>query len=247
MRWEESLVEELAGAMVYPETPDMRAAVLSRVNQGQAVRPGVAWRLGLASAAVVAIVFALVVMVSRDARDAVAEFLGLAVEGEVIEILPTPHPGATATPFPTPVALETIATRVSRSEAEQRSRILLPASLGEPDAYYALQEGLPIVVIDYGQVQIWEMEYFADEYFIGKGIVGEGTVVQEVSVNGKPGYWVAGGERIVTVKGRDGSPVAGTQRTVSANALLWAEDRLYRRIEGAGTLEEAMKLAGEMR
>jgi hypothetical protein len=145
------------------------------------------------------------------------------------------------------VALETIATRVSRSEAEQRSRIILPASLGEPDAYYALQEGLPIVVIDYGQVQIWEMEYFADEYFIGKGIVGEGTVVEEVTVNGKPGYWVAGGERIVTVNRSDGTPVAGTQRTVSANALLWAEDRLYRRIEGAGTLEEAMKLAGEMR
>ncbi len=122
---------------------------------------------------------------------------------------------------------------------------VLPTNLGLPAAVYAL--GSPeTIVVDYGAVQVWEFE-LADEIFAGKGITGGGNVVAQVTVNGKPGYWITGGERIVTIMRDDGTPVAGTTRTVVENALVWADGGLYRRIEGPATLEEAQAIAETMR
>ena len=117
------MLEELARAVTYPAAPDLRAAVLSRITVAKplpAKRPG-AWGLAAGALAVLVIAFLATLTVSRDARDAVADFLGLAVEGERIEILPTPAGGQTATPFPTPVRLEQIAERVTRAQAVQRA------------------------------------------------------------------------------------------------------------------------------
>ena len=88
---------------------------------------------------------------------------------------------------------------------------------------------------------------YEGDYFIGKGLVGGGENVEEVEVNGNPGYWVSGGERLVSVRSSSGAVVSGTQRTVTASALLWSAEGLYSRIEGAGSLKAAMELAAEMR
>lgn len=245
-RWEDVLVEELARALTYPETPDLRAGVAARLDGTQPEHPrSLNW--AFAAVAFALVVAAVVVSVSHDAREAIAGFLGLAVEGERIDILPTPAPGRTATPFPTPAPLESFAQPISRTEAEARIPLVLPSSLGEPVKFYALSENLPVTIADYGSVQVWLGVYFADEYFAAKGIVGGGTVVENVQVNGRPGYWVSGGERIVSILRADGTPVSGTQRTLTANALIWVEDRIYRRIEGAETVEQALALAAEMR
>jgi hypothetical protein len=103
-----------------------------------------------------------------------------------------------------------------------------------------------VFVVDCGAIQIWEFPY-TEDYFIGKGVVGGGDVVQELTVDGHKAYWVSGGSRLFSVNNAAGTPIAGTRRIVSANALLWSADGLFRRIEGAETLEEALKLAAEMR
>jgi len=251
LRWEEEMVQELARSMAFPPTPDLRAGVLARLEP-VARRPAPPFaRFALAGLAALVLAAALTIAISNDARDAVADFLGLAVEGERIEVLPTPAAGFSPTPLPTPLpistTLETIAQPTTREEvAGGGLDLILPASLGEPRAYYRVFGTPNVVVVDYGAVQIWEFPYQGD-YFIGKGIIGGGDVVREVLVDGHKAYWVSGGARIVTVNNSAGTPVAGTQRTVTANALLWAADGLYRRIEGAGTLEEALLLAAEMK
>ncbi|MGE0599257.1 MAG: hypothetical protein AB7J35_07560 [Dehalococcoidia bacterium] len=244
--WVEVLLEELGNRLTYPETPDLRAEVMGGLEGEASARTSLPKSLAIAAVGVGIVVAGIVVGFSHDARSAIAEFLGLAVDGERIEVLPTPPAGTTATPFPTPIPLKSIAREISREKAEATTRLTLPPSLGGPSRFYSLSETLPVIVADYGRIQIWFGEYFADQYFVAKGIVGGGTVVDEVQVNGNPGYWVSGGERIVTLVEATGTPVAGTQRTVSTNALIWVQDRLYRRIEGAADVAEALSLATEM-
>lgn len=247
IRWEEGMLDGLARTMVFPATPDMRVAVLGRLAEAPRARRPAFGRLALAVVAVLAVVSAAVVLTSRDAREAVADFLGLSVQGERIEILPTPRAGTTATPFPSPVTVDQIADRISREEAVRRTGIqpVLPASLREPEAFYGLRGNFPIVIADYGAIEIWEMAY-EGEFFIGKGFVGGGELLEEVTVNGVKGYWIRGGARIVTVNNATGTPVSGTQRTVISNALIWSSGGLYRRIEGLDSLEAALSLAAEM-
>lgn len=246
--WEEDMLQELARAVAYPATPELRSRVAARIAAPvNTTRPG-AWRLAAGAVAALVLAAALTLVVSRDAREAVADFLGLGVPGERIEVLPTPPAGTTATPFPTPVLLGSIAQKVTSEDAIRVSGIAprLPASLGAPRSYFLLGSNPAVFVADYGQLQIWEFA-LADEIFIGKGLIGGGDVVQPVTVNGKPGYWIKGGERIVTVIGPDGKERSGTQRTVLEPALVWAEGGLYRRIEGPTTLDDALALAAEMR
>lgn len=241
------MLEDLARAVAYPATPDLERAVGSRL--GEAPRAGAvpAWRLAIGGLAAGVVAVGLVLAASKDARDAVADFLGLAVEGERIEVLPTAPGGTTPTPFPTTVPLDRIARKLTLAEAAATAGFepVLPSILGEPAAVYVL--GSPeTIVADYGAIQVWEFE-LADEIFVGKGVTGGGEVVAPVTVNAKPGYWITGGERIVTIIRADGTPVAGTTRTVVENALVWADGGLYRRIEGPATLEEAQAIAESMR
>lgn len=245
-RWEEAMLESLGRSVAYPPAPDLRAAVLARLGDPARPQPS-RWRLALAGIALLVLASAAVVAVSRDAREAIAEFLGLAVEGERIEVLPTPAPGTTPTPFSTPIRLDELARKTTLADAAASAGFapVLPPDLGEPRAVYYLAASRTIVA-DYGTVQVWEFE-LADEIFVGKGVTGGGSVVSAVTVNGKPGYWITGGSRVFEFIGGDGTPIAGTQRTVTENALVWASGGLYRRIEGPASLEEALRIAGTMR
>ncbi len=121
----------------------------------------------------------------------------------------------------------------------------LPASLGEPRGFYVLLDGPTVIVADYEKVQVWEFPL--GTALIGKMIgVDGGAVVSTVRVNGADGYWISGGKRVVAVLDPQGTPIARTQRTTGANALVWAAGGLYRRIEGAETLEDALRIAAEM-
>jgi hypothetical protein len=244
--WEIEMLEDLARAVAYPPTPDVARAVVRRLGEPGERRAVPSWRIAAGGVAAGLVAMALVLAVSKDARDAVAGFLGMAVEGERIEVLGAPS-GTTPTPLPTQVALERTAERVTLEEAVVRAGFepVLPSNLGVPVAVYLV--GSPeTIVVDYGAVQVWEFQ-LADKIFVGKGVTGGGDVVAPVAVNGKPGYWITGGERIVTIVRADGTPMAGTTRTVIENALVWADGGLYRRIEGPKTLEEAQAIAESMR
>jgi hypothetical protein len=194
--------------------------------------------------AVLALAFAITLTASKGARDAVAGFLGLAVEGERIEVLPTPLPDSLPTPFPSPVEIEHFATPVTLEEATLRAGFE-PArvpSLEALEVYLLEPSGAaPVVILRYPGFDLWQFQTSGQPDF-GKGVIS-GRIVEETTVAGHPAYWIEGGERLVSFLDDNGQPIAGTQRTVLAPALIWHDGERYLRIEGIPTRQAAVAIA----
>jgi hypothetical protein len=76
--------------------------------------------------------------------------------------------------------------------------------------------------------------------FIGKG-VGPGTTLQETSVNGDPGWWIAGEPHMIYVEvGGNGRPE--TLR-MAANTLIWEHAGVTYRIESSLSKADAFRIA----
>jgi hypothetical protein len=244
-RWEEALLTTLAQEVRYPPTPDLGARVVARLEEG----PSDKRRPLLATAALAAVgaailLLVLTVVVSKEVQDAVAEFLGVAVPGEEIAILPTPAPGTTPTPFPAPQDLQSYATPVSQAEAANKlgfEPVLIPGRAAPAGVYIAEFAEFPVLVLDYEGFDLWQTDDVIFQKFVfSKGV----SVLEEVTVNGRPAYWIGGSAHIVQVLGPDGRVVPGSQRTVTGNTLVWQGAVLNYRLEVEGmTKEEALKLA----
>lgn len=242
----DALLREAAGATTWPETPDLRAFVMARVSASKPAafsprwRP-VAIRAAVAIAAVV-LIAALVVGVSRDARDAVADFLGLAVEGEEIRVLPSPAPGVTETPFPPPVPLEEIGTPVAPDEAARLMGFepASPAGAGAPSAIYLIQYfDVPVLVLDYERFDLWESDLGVFQKF-----TKDVEQIEELTINGRPAYLIRGGPHIVRFVNAEGVVAAGSIRTVLAETLVWKGATTNYRLEfDALSRNEAIALA----
>ncbi len=245
--WEAEMLNEFARAFPYPATPDVAPGVLMRVAERPSAPPPGAWRVRLTTAVLALVGLAAATLaVSDGAREAVAEFFGIAVEGERIEVLPTPIAGL-PTPFPEPVDIAERARAVTPQEARDAVGDELVGVPGrEPLAVYLLAPGqAPVVVQRYQGFDLWQVRTNGAPNF-EKGVI-DGRVVEEVTVNGTAGYWIAGGQRLVTFLDAEGTPVAGTQRTVLAPTLLWHDGERYLRIEGIGELAEALAVAEGVR
>jgi hypothetical protein len=73
-------------------------------------------------------------------------------------------------------------------------------------------------------------------------MVTAGTRVEPVSVNGQAGWWVEGGTHAFFYRDEDGKFVDTTLRLVTS-ALIWEEGGLALRVEGAPSLEAALRVA----
>jgi hypothetical protein len=73
----------------------------------------------------------------------------------------------------------------------------------------------------------------------------EGTSVEPVTVNGRPGWWIEGGVHAFFYRDASGRMVDTTLRLVSS-ALIWEEDGLALRVEGAPDLAAAMRAAASL-
>ena len=68
-----------------------------------------------------------------------------------------------------------------------------------------------------------------------------GTDVQEVDVNGRPGFWISGGEHLFFTYDRGGAP---RMQRLAGNTLVWQEGHKIIRVEGVDlTLDEALRIA----
>jgi len=240
--WHEKLLERLGPAAGYPPTPDVRAAVLRRIEPEASggERASGLLRPVLAAVAVLVIAAVLVFAVSRDARDAVADFLGLSVEGETIERLRDDP----ATPLPEPPQIEEFARRTPQDEAEAILGLELPfpEGAGEPKATWeARYQGNSAVILQYESYNLWVMN-LRDDAYVKKLVAGE-TIVESVVIHDRAAYWISGGRRIVTYVDSNGTEQTGTTRTVDVNTLLWSRNGVYYRIETTLSLDEAMKIA----
>lgn len=252
--WTEELLVRVAATIDYPPTPDIVATVRARLAPAGAVSPVPAreWMRPLAlGLGVLVLMVSVVLSASSGAREAVADFLGLGVKGERIEILPSPEAGMTATPFPTPVALQSYATPVAASDL---SRFVgfepaRPEGAGAmAGAYVVDYAGVAAAVLQYEDFDLWQIDLELEEWdkaipYYEKGA----TILQETSVNGQPAWWIAGGDHIVRFVGPDGTVVAGSERTVDRNTLVWhSAAGINYRMETNLALQDALTMAATL-
>ncbi len=243
---------QAALSVEYPPTPDIASAVRMRLAvvpmpAPRSRMPAAGWVRPLAAGLAVLVLAVVVVLsASSGAREAVAEFLGLRVKGEQVAILTPPAAGETATPFPTPVALERYATPVAATELEavlgfEPAR---PGGAGSPLGTYVVDYAdVRVAVLQYETFDIWQVRLPSGNPFFGKGV----TALVETAVNGNPAYWIAGGGHIVRFAGPDGTVVAGSERTVDRNTLIWASSSgMNYRLETGLPLEEAIAIASTL-
>ena len=275
MNFEEQLLSRSASAFVYPATPQLASGVLARISAGEPPRtravPGWIVTRGLAAALVLLAVAAAVLVTWGDAREAVADFLGLAVEGEQIHILPTPAPGVTPTALPPERALDSYATETTLLDARLRAGFdpQLPVKFQPPIRVYTIDyAGTPVIVLQYPMFVLWEVrDLLAGKGVVEKSIPGETPTpyppgpgifekglfekgvsrLSESTVQGRPAYWISGGPHFVRFLGRDGTPIAGSDRTVGRNTLVWrGPGGTNYRLEIDGSLEQALTIANSL-
>lgn len=76
-------------------------------------------------------------------------------------------------------------------------------------------------------------------------VLHEGALLQHVAVGGMPAYWIARGEHFLFFQGPNGERLDSTLRLVGS-ALIWEQGGITLRVEGAPTLEDAVRVAESM-
>jgi hypothetical protein len=231
--YELTLLERTAAQVAYPVTPQLRARVLAAVAQPAPRPAGVrAPRLAPVFAAVVtaaAIVGGAIALGVPASRSAIAEFFG--VEGSKVETLPTPGPGATATPFPPGTELPPGAREATLDEIE--SALGVPAGLPggrEPDVAYLVQyEAEPVAIMRYAGYDIWQARPRPGVIF-AKGVPA-GTPFLEITVGGGPAYFIGSGPHTVVLLDQLNRRLPGSERTVTRNTLVFNTGYALYRIE----------------
>jgi hypothetical protein len=136
--------------------------------------------------------------------------------------------------------------------------ITVPKSLGNPDEVYLQQPptgpsqgevtlvysarpGIPVSGQTGVSVLITEARGAVDKNFFGK-MLGADTTLQEVTVNGHPGYWIAGKPHAFVFIDSSGQTRYETMR-LATNTLIFDNGGTVVRIEGDLTKAQALEIA----
>jgi hypothetical protein len=266
----ERALADLAADLEFPPTPDLAAAVASRLDEAPAPAPARAprrrrlagvsgWRR-LAVVGLAAVLLAAAVLVaSPGTREAVARRLGL--RGVGVELGGPPPPTVTTRPGE---RLDLgLGQRVTLEEARRRVGfpVLVPGAAGfrQPaavyvneavpvggrvDLVYRARPGLPASPFTDVGLLVTEFRGQPTPDFIKK--VARAGLVEEVTVDGQPGYWFSGEPHFFTYLDATGQ-VRDEQTRLAGNTLIWQRGDLTLRIEGEISRQEALALARSMR
>jgi hypothetical protein len=267
----EGALADLAAAVEFPPTPDLAGAVATRLAEAPAPGPGRArrrlaglgrltgWRR-LAVVGLAAVLLAAAVLVaSPGTREAVARRLGL--RGVGVELGGPPPPTVTTRPGE---RLDLgLGQRVTLEEARRRVGfpVLVPSAAGfrQPNAVYVDQAvpaggrvdlvyrarpGLPASPFTDVGLLVTELRGRPTPDFIKK--VARAGLVEEVTVDGQPGYWFSGEPHFFTYLDATGQ-FRDEQTRLAGNTLIWQRGDLTLRIEGQIGRQEALALARSMR
>jgi hypothetical protein len=264
---------DLGTQIAWPAVPDLRARVLARTS---APRRSAWWRAfwspryAFAPALVtVALALIAVLVFSPEARATATDILRLRgielFRGPVPSPSPTPSrsPGAIQTPTPLPSGLGVL---VSLDEAKARAgyTVVVPAdpALGAPDQVYlratpsstavsfvyteragiptSPQAGVAAIVTEFSGGTV-------DQQFFGKVIDPSTTTVEQVTVNGQPGFWIQGTPHFFfyRVGGTAGSVEQETLR-LAGNTLIWTQGDLLMRLEAQVDKATALRIAASV-
>lgn len=239
----EQALTELGAEIAWPPTPHLQVetrVVIPLPAPRQAMRRS--GRALAVAAAVLLIVAGL--LVYTPTRDAIAGFLNLHTTINHVPQLqtPSPRPGQSLG-LGTPVTLAEAQTKVAW-------RILIPSALGAPDqVYLALPPTGPSggevsLYYKHGPVLVTEARGSVNEQFFLK-TVGPGTTIENVDVNGHPGWWISGEPHTFVFTDANGNPYFDTLR-LATNTLTFDDNGIVVRIEANISKQEALRIAGSM-
>src|SRR5438874_4749463 len=206
----------LAGALDFPETPDLASNVRRHLPERR--RAAWPWRIALAVAIAVLAVGAGFAV--PQARTAILRFFGIgAAKIEFVDRLPEVRPAA-------PLGLGT-----AIDPADAPFPLLGSKLLGNPDGVYRRGD---VVTLLYGtpeRVRILVTVLAGSDFTpeLGRKLAATGTHVEFVPIRGSvgPGVWIQGRPHIVRFPG-------GPLR-LAANTLIWTRGQLTLRLEGAAS------------
>ena len=239
----------LGRSLEWPATPNLAPAIRLRI------RPARSWTESRwAMAAAVAVVVLAALLAYTPSRDVIADWLNLHTRLQRVNTLPTPSPHAPG-PLGERLGLGGRST-IPDARTQVTWKVLVPASLGDPDEVYVPYTGPPDreVTLVYaarpgiptsGQtgvaVLITEARGKINSQFFGK-IIGPGTTLEEVTVGGHRGLWIAGEPHDVYFIDSTGM-VQGETLRLATNTLLLDFDGTLVRIEGNLTRAQALQIA----
>jgi hypothetical protein len=231
----------------WPETPDIAGAVAGRLAQPAPRRwwlgrPG--WQLAVAATALVV----AVVMAVPPARSAVLDLLGFG-SVRIVREEPEPSRFASGLRLGRPVTLE---------QARRRFPVLLPSTVGEPDAVYLTDDpsvrvdlvyrarpGLPQSSNTGAGLLVTEFHAVAEPLI--EKTAGEGARIERLTVDGDPAFFISGAEHgfAYIQRGSTGSFEPG--RLAGNTLLVERSDGVLLRIEGELDRDEAVRIAESAR
>jgi hypothetical protein len=247
----EKRLTDLAAAIDWPATP--RLSVRLQARQ-------VSWyRHPLALAAAALIVAAAALFTYTPSRDAIASWVNLHVLVKVVPVTQTP------TPLPPGPLGKRLGlgneTSLQKAQAQIVWRIVIPASLGNPDEVYlqpqpdgpaqgevtlvySARPGIPVSGQTGVSVLITEARGAVNKDFFGK-MIGPGTTLQEVTVAGHHGYWISGQPSVFFFMDATGAFRNETLR-LATNTLILDDGGTIIRIEGDLTEAQAIQIAASL-
>jgi hypothetical protein len=233
----DAALADLTGAVDFPPTPPLRAAVAERL--AQPARRG--WLAPVPRALALALVGLLVLATAAAA-------LVILVPGLRLTLAPT---------LPTAsVPADPLGTRLALGAAVPVDEVagFAPASLGPPDeAYvigdeeivslvYAASDRLPEVDGTGIGLLVQRIRGALERDQVEKIGLEVGASVTEVAVDGDAGYWISGPPHLLRYLGPDGEARAEATRLVG-DVLVWSRDGTLHRIESALGLERTLEIA----
>ena len=253
----EGALRNLRATYPYPPTPDLSSRVRLRISAPPARPPRrlELWRDPRRLALVAAVLLVLVgaaALVNPATRDAIAHFFH--VPGVIVNRVPSPAPSVSS---PTSLYLGRLTT-LEPAQAAVTFPIAIPPALGTPDAVYiatgppggevalayAPRPGIPLVKETGLGVLITEFRGDLFPGFITKD-VGPGTTMEQTSVHGDPGWWIAGEPHTIVIQGSGGNGQPEILR-LAANTLIWEHAGVTYRIESRLSKADALRMAAGM-
>lgn len=230
-------------AVDWPEAPDVTARVRQRLVEEERASAGrflgLRRRLAIPLAALVLVVGG--VMAVPSARSTVLDWFGLG--GETIERVPEQP-----SPAPTPLDLG--------ERLPLPADAVVPAALGEPDAVYRdaagiltllyrPRSGLPESEQSGAGALLSQFPGRTNEVFVRK-FAGPDTTIERVTVDGEPGFWLAGAPHGLLYEDPSGQVREAPSR-LAGPTLVWRRGDLTLRLEADVTKERALAIARSVR
>jgi hypothetical protein len=241
----EELLRSVGHELDYPPTPALATAIHHRLEESpkpSRVRAplGLRWQPAMATLAILVVIAVAALTFSPQARNAVADFLG--VGGVRIGFDDSPP---TATPNEGPDLGPEVPLEEAEREVGFEVKVPELAELGSPQIHLTRPPESGMVSLYYPDAYdegllVTQFRAGVDEVFFKK-LTLEGATVEYLTVREGPAFWVTGSHFFAYVE-PDGD-IREESLRIAENVLLWEEGGITYRIEGGFGKGEALAIA----